>query len=368
MGDLLAVRVSVRVGLLVVGLVVVGQGGVVHAAGEFGLVGFVDEARVVDASRSWWRCWGFGAGFGMGVPADVVRDRAAAGNTVKADFDGGEVKRVEHQLNFATNEAVVDLIGVAVQGNRRGFGDGAAFFPEERLGQRGRGGQRERAAGLPASQRRLAGFRVHGAVIDGLDPGGEQPVQLEQITDMVAARLVLTGDLDQELIPDAAEVALDLPAALRASGGGMGEFDPEFRAGAQQPRVDERRAVIDIDRLRHSPRRQSWAQRGSQPDGVFRVAEPVTDDRPGVVVQEREQVSLPPVDLGAVEGVAGPELVGTVGLEPTEHRAHHRRRGRAGQAEPGEVPLQGPFVRGPAQLSAQDPPDPGGGPVRVLPP
>jgi hypothetical protein len=48
----------------------------------------------------------------------------------------------------------------------------------------------------------------------------------------------------------------------------------------------------------------------------------------------------------------------------------HRRRGagRAAQAEAGEVALQGPLVRGPAQLGAQDPADPGRGPIRVLPP
>jgi hypothetical protein len=60
---------------------------------------------------------------------------------------------------------------------------------------------------------------VHAAVVDGLDPGGEQRVELAQVGDRVPARIVgIAGDLDQELLADGPEVAFDLAAALWLSG------------------------------------------------------------------------------------------------------------------------------------------------------
>ena len=78
-------------------------------------------------------------------------------------------------------------------------------------------------------------------VVDRLDPGAQQPVELEQVGDVVAARRVgRPGDLDEELVPDRAEESLDFAPALGSPGGGVGEFDPECRARAQQPGVHER--------------------------------------------------------------------------------------------------------------------------------
>jgi hypothetical protein len=65
---------------------------------------------------------------------------------------------------------------------------------------------------------------VGAAVIDGLDPGGEQPVQLVKIGDLVPALICavagggLAGDLDEELLTDGPEEAFDLASALRLSG------------------------------------------------------------------------------------------------------------------------------------------------------
>ena len=115
---------------------------------------------------------------GIAVPAGTPRSRTC---------DGGEVERVEHQLDPVPDQQRVDLVGVALQRHQRGLGHRAVGFPEERLGQRGRGGQRERAAGVPARERRVPGLGVDAAVVDGLDPGGEQPVQLVQIGDLVPA-------------------------------------------------------------------------------------------------------------------------------------------------------------------------------------
>jgi hypothetical protein len=61
---------------------------------------------------------------------------------------------------------------------------------------------------------------VHPAVVDLLDPGGEQRVELVQVGDRVPARVALgvPGDLDEELLADGPEVAFDLAAALWLSG------------------------------------------------------------------------------------------------------------------------------------------------------
>ena len=90
------------------------------------------------------------------------------------------------------------------------------------------------------------------------------------------------------------------------------------------------------------------------------------DQRATVVVDEREQIGLAAVDVHAVQRISDPQLIGPVGLEPAEHR-RRPRRGGGGEPEPGEMPLQGAFVGCPAELSAQDPPDRGGGAVRILP-
>jgi hypothetical protein len=52
-------------------------------------------------------------------------------------------------------------------------------------------------------------------MVDGLGPGGEQPVQLGQPADR---RGCLPGELDEELIPDSPEESFYLAPALRLSG------------------------------------------------------------------------------------------------------------------------------------------------------
>ena len=70
-------------------------------------------------------------------------------------------------------------------------------------------GQRDRRQPVvPARQRRLPGLGVHAAVVDGLDPGGEQPVELEPDrrpgAGSAPSSVVVAGDLDEELLADGA--------------------------------------------------------------------------------------------------------------------------------------------------------------------
>jgi len=55
---------------------------------------------------------------------------------------------------------------------------------------------------------------------------------------------------------------------------------------------------------------------------------PPPHDRPGVVVEEREQIRLAPADGRPVQRVAGPQLVRAIGLEPAEHRFAARAASR----------------------------------------
>jgi hypothetical protein len=49
----------------------------------------------------------------VGVTADPERDRFAEGALLVADLDVGEVEGVEDQLDTATDQGGIDLVGVA---------------------------------------------------------------------------------------------------------------------------------------------------------------------------------------------------------------------------------------------------------------
>ena len=206
---------------------------------------------------------------------------------------------------------------------------------------------------------------VDAPVVDVLHPGGEQPVHLGQVADFPSRPAVPGRDLDGELAVHGPEEPLDLAPALRPARGRVDQLDAQPGAGPHQPRVNERRAVIDVDVGRDAAGGQCRAQRGGQPDGVLGEPPPVSHDRPAVVVDEGEQVGLPAADPRAVECVSCPDFVGLARFEPAEDR----RLGRGPQrGQPGadEHPLQGPLVRRPPVLGLQDPLDLRRGPVRVL--
>ena len=172
---------------------------VAQSLGQFGGVGGLDEVQVVDPGRRGG--WGVdvGAGFAVDVAADPVRDRGSHGPALVAHGDVGEVERVEHQLDAVPDQGGVDFVGVGVQGHGRGLGHGALLGPQERLVQGVTGGQHRWAGCEPTLQRRLPGLAVRAAVVDLLDPGGEQAVQLGQAGDRAAGALGTVDDLDEEL-------------------------------------------------------------------------------------------------------------------------------------------------------------------------
>src|SRR6476660_9961078 len=118
---------------------------------------------------------------------------------------------------------------------------------------------------------------MFATVVDGLDPGGEQGVQLHQVVELAAG-----ADLDQKLLPNGAEYPLDLAATFRLSGSGVDQPDPQRRASSQQLLVDERRPVVHIDRGRDPPGRETAMQRSLEPDGVFAAGPPIAGQQPGM--------------------------------------------------------------------------------------
>jgi hypothetical protein len=288
------------------------------------------------------------------MAGDLVRQRPAGVSAAQAHLQAGQVEGVEDQLDTAADQGGVDLVAVAVQAHQGGLGHGAVLRPQERLGQIGRDRDGEGAAGHPPGQGRLSGLGVHAAVVDALHPGGEQPVQLGQVGEVVAGCAVGGGDLDHELAVDTAEEAFDLAATLGSARGGVHQLDAQLGAGPQQPRVHKRRAVVDVDPAGDATGRQCRPQRGGQPHGVLGIPPPVPDDRPGMVVDEAEQVGLAPGDAGPVQRIPGPQLVGVVGFEAAEACRPGWRGGKGRQARAQEHPLQGALVWGPAQLGGED--------------
>ena len=123
------------------------------------------------------------------------------------------------------------------------------------------------------------------AVVFGFHPGCEQPVELAQRGGVVhpgggEVRAGRVGDLDEELFAHGAKESFDLASALGSAGRRMHQAHPEFRAGPQQPRIDERRAVIDVDPGWNPAGGQGWFECHGQPHSVFGEAEPVAGRQP----------------------------------------------------------------------------------------
>jgi len=132
----------------------------------------------------------------VGVAADDQRGRDPGRRALDEHGELGEVFGVVAQLDPLADQARVDLVVVAGQGDGRGLGDLTGRRPAERLGQQHRVGGPRRPAGQEPGDRWLAGLGMDASVGDLLRPGGEPVVQLVEAGD--AGGL----GLDQEPLPD----------------------------------------------------------------------------------------------------------------------------------------------------------------------
>ena len=306
-----------------------------------------------------------GAGLGVAVPSDDERDGGPGRLPGEADLDPVQVERGEQQLDHPPGQPRVDLVDVAVQADQGRLVGLAPLGPQERLPQQGRLGDGPlfRRGLLPPGGRGLAGLGVDRPVVGGLQPGLEQAVHLRQVRDPLPV-----AGLDQELLPHSPEKTFDFPSSLWFPGPGVDELDAQDGAAAQQPRVDEGRAVVQVGGLRDAAGLQGRAERRGHPDHVVVMRPAGAHHGPGVVVDEREKIRLLPADHRPVERVSRPHLVRPGALEPAEGPLLLLRpRGRPVQLQPLEQPLQGPVRRRPPGRDLQDPPDLRRRPPRLLP-
>lgn len=276
-------------------------------------------------------------GFGVDVAPDLERHRPP----VVAHVDVGQVERVEYQLHPGPGQGRVDLVEVAVQGHRGGLGDGAPLAPPKRLAQQPGRGRRGWADGQEPGQRRHPGFRVHPGVVDLLDPGREQGVELGEAAHRGAGRLGAVGDLDQELVAHRFEEPLNFSSAGGPAGLGVGELDPQHRARPAQSGVDEHRPVIHIALSRAPAGSQRGAQCLAQRHRRLGVSPAGRHHRPEVIIEEGDEDRLASGDVRAVQRVSDPAGVGLIGLESAEHRRWCRVGAPPVEPEGGEVALQG---------------------------
>ena len=119
----------------------------------------------------------------------------------------------------------------------------------------GLGREHRRAAGGQPLDRSLAGLCVHPAVIDGLDPGTEEPVELGDIGGKTGL------DLDEELDAHRLEGPLDLAAALWLPWPAVHQTDSEAGTSPQQLLGHHGTPVVEVHRRGHTARGQRVAQR-----------------------------------------------------------------------------------------------------------
>ena len=344
--------------------------------GDLLVVGVGDQVQVGDPGRrrrGRLRC--FGAGFRVCVAGDLERHRVPVAVVAVADLDVFEVERGEHQLDPPADQGGFDLVGVAVQRHRRGLGDDPLFGPQERLGQRVGRGHHRAVPGrcqpvLPPGQWGLPGLGVDLVVVDGLDPCGEQRVQLQQRGGVGQAAFGQVGgggvgDLDEELLTHRAEKPLDLPLALGPVRGRVDQADAELAARAQQPRSRRRRCRC---------RRIRFAGRRGRPG-------PVAARRPGARCPRRTRTGtrLPAVcdrpgrrtgrSCGRRSSGRATRRRPTArsGRRPRTGRTRACPRRRAHQVAAVEQPQQRRFRGRPPARGPQDPGHLRRGAVRVLP-
>src|SRR5215472_14321813 len=225
----------------------------------------------------------------MDVAVNLTRNSQAHGAALVAHLDGGQVKGVEEELDADPDQGRIDFIVVAEEAHRGGLSDHTCLRPEKGVMELSRQWPPELAAGQPALQRSLPSLAVWAAVVDALQPGSEQFVQLLQVLGATAGL-----ELDQELRTHCPEEALDLATAGGVAGAGVNDADAERGQGAMEGRRDERRAVVYEHGVRDPGRLQSAAQGSFQAHGVLGVAPTPAGDAPAPVVDEGKEDCLGP--------------------------------------------------------------------------
>ena len=279
----------------------------------------------------------------------------------------GQVLGVVAQLDPPPGQRRIDSVRVAFQRHGRGAGDLAHHRPAERLAQQARIGPARRAAALEPPDRRLAGLGVRPPVGHLGGPGGEQVVERIQGLD------ALVGSLGQERLADIAVEPFLLSPPFRRIRRRMDQADAQHRAGAGQPRIGKRRAVVTIEHFRQAAAGDRPAQQILAGAGVLPVEEPAVHQQPGMVIDDQKQPGpqrlLPswPGHPGTDQHVGNPPLVRPRGLIPA---VGLRLGGQRLTVQPGAAQLaaDGPLMHPYPVPVEQDRGDLRGRPARQLQP
>ena len=199
-----------------------------------------------------------------------MRDGEPERAALVAHLDPLEIEGVVAELDATADERVVDLVAVAVQGDGRRLGDGALLGPEEGLPQQLRLVTGVGAAGRArrvARERRLLRLVVHACVVGLLQPGAEEAVELVERGELAP------GQLDEEVITDAAKQPFELAPALGPAGCGVHEPDAEHGADPLQLAGGEGRAVVDIQDVGEAEREEGGPEHALQGERRLRPVE-----------------------------------------------------------------------------------------------
>ena len=248
----------------------------------------------------------------MDVSLDHKRHRHPALAAIESHLHLGQRKRIEHEIDLTARELGVNLVGVAVHGDRSRLGNGPPLRPTERFGQRHLTRPDRHPRDEEPFQWCLPGLCVNAPVVDLLNPALKDPVEILK----ARGRAVL--EFDQQLLTNRAKDTFDLPASLRPARRGMDQLNPEHGAGSQQLPGHKRAAVVNVDRLRQATGGDPRAQRPGGVQDVLACGPPVTDQQTAVIVNKAEQERAGTVDQRAVQRVPGPQLIRSFSFEATE--------------------------------------------------
>ena len=127
-------------------------------------------------------------------------------------------------------------------------------------------------------------------VVNDLQPGGEQPVQLRELDTVV--------DLDQELIPHRPKKSFDLPFRRGRARARVNQLHAEDGASAEQLGGHERRPAINQNPCRNATGHQPSPERSLEAEHVLAGTPPPPDQQSAVIVDEREQHRPPRCHAG----------------------------------------------------------------------
>ena len=181
-------------------------------------------------------------------------------------------------------------------------------------------------------------------MIDDLQPRAEEPVELSRARGRRGLRArPRTG---RGTVRKNRSI---LPFVRRRAGTGVDQLRAQHRARPQQLRGHERRAAIDEHALRDAARHQRRPQRGLQAEDVLAGHPAPADQHPRVIVDERQQhrPTAGRGELGAMQPVAGPELVRRGRFKAAVDLARRAPVGAVVQAGARQVRLQRPRRRRP---------------------